>query len=253
MVEGQQLEMVGDVEDSVSRETPADLEAQARVALLDEHQEVPQQQQWWTLLRDPQLASFFATKVMVVFGSAMTDTILPMVVVRQYGLSTEHTGFFLSFLGITWILGQALLVPWACRRFSDESIVHVSVGTIACLFLLIGWCTSLWELCVLLVPVILGVSTFLCVNTAQLTKTAPAHRQGSVIGLDMAGITGSRSVAPAIGGFLFGHVGLWLVCSLSGAVVLVALVLLCHGPLRSHSSKTAGPVLLAESNSRTMV
>jgi hypothetical protein len=127
-----------------------------------------------------------------VFHSAF-----PIIVGSRFALEARGAGLLLSYTGVLGIAAQGLVIQWATARADDGRIVRVCATAMLVAFLALAAASTVAQLCALLVPLVVAATVLATVNTAQLTKAAPADL-GTVVALDMSIGSGVRCVSLSI-------------------------------------------------------
>ncbi|MGW7541088.1 MFS transporter [Streptomyces sp. NPDC054770] len=88
------------------------------------------------VLRDPVLRPSALSSSLGNLFISITVTMLPVVLVREVGLSAGGVGLFFSVAGVGSVLG-AVLTPWATRRFGYGRVLWLSAMLSAPLYFLL--------------------------------------------------------------------------------------------------------------------
>jgi OCT family organic cation transporter-like MFS transporter 18 len=175
--------------------------------------------------RLPGVSSLLAVKFLTGMASAVFQSAFPLFVSSHFGLDARGSGLVMSFTGCVGIATQALAVGAATRRLDDRRIV--SLSALAMLGSLAGLAcvTQVSHLCVLLVPLYVAYALLSTVNTAQLTKAAPADA-GTITAIDMSVGSCTRMLSPSIATYTLQQAGYSAVCGLSASTLALLLLLL---------------------------
>ena len=141
----------------------------------------------------PGVPSLLAVKGLAGMASAVFHSAFPILVGSRFGLAARGAGLLLSYTGVLAIISQGLVIQWATARADDARIVRVCSAAMLAGFMALSFAHTVAQLCVLLVPLVIAATVLATVNTAQLTKAAPAD-VGSIVAIDMSVGSGVRCV-----------------------------------------------------------
>ncbi|GFO04586.1 solute carrier family 22 member 18 [Plakobranchus ocellatus] len=174
--------------------------------------------------------AFFLLVVKMVTGVPMGifQSMFAVVAVKEFQLAPYQNSYVMSYVGIMAMMVQGVGIGFVTKRFSEMSILTGSVISGMVGYLMIPFVSSIWHMCVVLIPLIVGLTFQNVVTTSALTRTVSQADTGAMLGLNMAVNSLVRSISPTIGGYMlsrfgfdsFGYVGF-------GACAVVTVVLLC--------------------------
>lgn len=185
----------------------------------------------------PGVPSLLAVKGISSFAWAVYYSALPLLMDERYNLDARGAGLLLSYSGFVGILGQAFLVSAATARFPDATLVRACALLLAAAFVGLAAAASVPQLCALLLPVTLASTLLGTVNTAQLTKAAPADL-GTVMALDMSLSMGARVVSPTLATYALKRFGPASGGCLGAGTMLLLVLLISAGVVEA---APAGP------------
>ena len=139
----------------------------------------------------PGVPSLLAVKALAGFAAAVFHSAFPIVVGTRFALQARGAGLLLSYTGVLGIAAQGFVIQWATARADDARIVRVCALAMLAGFAALAAAATVAQLCALLVPLVIAATVLATVNTAQLTKAAPADL-GTVVALDMSVGSGVR-------------------------------------------------------------
>lgn len=160
----------------------------------------------------------------------------------DFGIDVAQLGLLTSYAGALGMLTQLSgLIKFTSTRFSDRTI-NMCVGLLlAAVFIfmtpptgfresemtVLGYKTNLATLLLmaLLVPITACFTLVRSLSTAQFTKSVPADKAGTIIGVDMGIGSAVRIVSPLIGGRVQAAHGLYGVAGLCSGLYLLMAVL----------------------------
>ncbi len=141
--------------------------------------------------RLPGVPSLLAVKALAGFATAVFHSAFPVFIGTRFALEARGAGLLLSYTGVLAIATQGGLIQWATARYDDARIVRACTAGMLVAFAALAGASSVAQLCVLLAPLVVFGTTLATVNTAQLTKAAPADL-GTVVAIDMSVGSGVR-------------------------------------------------------------
>ena len=139
----------------------------------------------------PGVPSLLAVKALAGFAAAVFHSAFPIVVGTRFALQARGAGLLLSYTGVLGIAAQGFVIQWATARADDTRIVRVCALAMLAGFAALAAAATVPQLCAILVPLVVAATVLATVNTAQLTKAAPADL-GTVVALDMSVGSGVR-------------------------------------------------------------
>jgi hypothetical protein len=143
--------------------------------------------------RLPGVPSLLAVKALAGFASAVFHSAFPVFVGTRFALLARGSGLLLSYTGVLAIFTQTVLIQWATARADDARVVRVCAAAMLLSFLALAAASTVTQLALLLAPLVASATVLATVNTAQLTKAAPADL-GSIVAIDMSVGSGVRCV-----------------------------------------------------------
>jgi len=137
----------------------------------------------------------------------------------RFGLGPRDIGLLLTLAGVTLILVQSN-VGRIIRVFGEMRVVTGAIFLMSGVFILMTLLPS--PAFIFLLPILYAVSSALFNPAMQslISRTVPADRQGSVMGLSQSTMSLARILGPAWAGFLLAHGGPSLPF-LTGAAILL--------------------------------
>jgi DHA1 family tetracycline resistance protein-like MFS transporter len=138
-------------------------------------------------------------------------------------LSTQSTGFVMTYIGFYSILVQGVGITILTKRFKDNAIIITSLWLLVLGF--IGWSitSSLLLMLLVILPLSGGAWTLNTIITAAITKTVHPDEIGGLLGISAASDSITRLIGPVIGGFLLGSNPTWMPGVVCAAVVFLTI------------------------------
>jgi len=179
----------------------------------------------WRVAALPGVPSLLLVKFLTGMATALFQSAFPLFVNSHFGLDARGSGLVMSFTGCVGIATQALAIDAATRRFEDRRIVGASVAAMLASLAALSAATRVSHLCALLVPLYVASALLSTVNTAQLTKAAPADA-GTIVAIDMSVGSATRMLSPSLATMVLQRSGYGSVCGLSASSLVLLLLLL---------------------------
>lgn len=179
----------------------------------------------WRVCVLPGVPSLLVVKALTGLAAALFHSVFTLAASTTLALSAQDTGLIISYMGLITLATQAGVIDWATLRYDDDTVVTQCSHVLVASFMALALVDGSIQLCAVLAPMLAAGSVLATVNTAQLTKAAPATDAGTIIAVDMAIGSGLRIVCPPIGAWLLRSYGLRSVGA-AGAAAVGLLVLL---------------------------
>ena len=145
----------------------------------------------------PAIRRLLAIKLLGGVGFSLFQSSFALVLKNVFALDPRTNGLVMSFVGLNVIVSQAGLVGWLAKTYGEARAQRICAAGLAVTYLaLAGTATQFEAFLALLVPLCLLGGSFGTINTAALTKAAPADQVGVVLSLDMALGTAVRVGSP---------------------------------------------------------
>lgn len=145
---------------------------------------------------------------------------------RRFELTQASTGAVFAGIGIVMVGVQGGLVHTAAKRFGEMRALQVGLMLNAAGLMVLADAHRWPVLIAALALLVVGQGLVAPMATSLVGGRARSDRRGAVLGVQQSAGSLARVVGPAMGGFLFHHVGVsapsWFGAGLSGlAVILV--------------------------------
>lgn len=188
---------------------PESLPAEKRAELNGQPRSAFNVQTMLTALRRPYVGNLLHTRFIFGLAFSIFQSIFTLYALRAFQLQAEQTGLILGYVGLLAVLTQGFLVGRLTSRFSDNQIIFAA--TIFMAIGLLGWglSTSVIMLLIDLAPIAIAGGLLNTVINSALSKSVAPGEIGGTLGLAAALESATRVIAPAVGGFLLGSVGLF--------------------------------------------
>lgn len=148
------------------------------------------------------LVRFFAGIPISVFQS-----MFQVVALETFKLAPDQNGYLMSYIGITTMFVQGIGVGFVTKTFSETITMLASSFILVWSYILLSQVGSVVQLCLVCLPLVVGLTTQNVVITSSLTHTVSPENTGAILGLNMAVNSLVRTFSPTCGGYLLRHYG----------------------------------------------
>lgn len=126
-----------------------------------------------------------------------------------FGMTAMETGAVLAFIGVTAALVQGGLIRPLAKRFHEAPLIRAGALVQAMAFTIIAVAPSFGRGALYVGGAVLAVGNGLSQPSlsAYVSRRADRSSQGQTLGTNQSMASLARMVGPAMGGFLYGHVG----------------------------------------------
>ncbi len=176
-----------------------------------------------TALKRPKVGPLLMLRTIIMLAFAIFQSVFALFAQQRLSMSSQSTGFFLTFIGVYSIFVQSVAIGFITRRFKDNAIISASLWLMFIGF--IGWAFApSWYLMLLVILPLSGGGWVLnTIITSTITKVVAMEEIGGMLGISASLESITRVIAPTMGGFLFGSLGYWAP-GIAGAVILLGAV-----------------------------
>jgi DHA1 family tetracycline resistance protein-like MFS transporter len=128
---------------------------------------------------------------------------------QAIGLTSDSTGYVLAYVGLLSVIVQGGLIGVLTKRFRENSLIITGLWVMGLSF--VGWALTrnLVTLLIILLPLAVAGGVLNTVIQSALTKSVARDELGGTLGLAGALESVTRVIAPTVGGFLLGTLGIW--------------------------------------------
>lgn len=159
------------------------------------------------LLKFPGVLKIFIIKIVAGLPTGLFMVMFSVICMNFFGLKAEHTGYLMSYFGVTQMIIQGLVIGRLTQSYSDETLLRVSIAMISVVGLAKALMTSMIHFCIIVLPLMLSFSMLAVISDSMLTKSVPASDTGAMLGLCSSVQSLTRTVGPTIGGYLYHNYG----------------------------------------------
>jgi len=128
---------------------------------------------------------------------------------QRLELSVQTTGFVLTYVGVLAVIVQGFAVGRLAKRYNETILITAGAAVMA--LSMFGWAltSNLRLLLVVLTPIAIAGGVLNTVLSSALSKSVYPEEVGGTLGLAASVESLTRVIAPSLGGFLLGVVGIW--------------------------------------------
>ena len=158
--------------------------------------------------RVPALAFYIVIFFLVIYAFSHIEATFPLWNFDELGFDERANGKIFAYIGLVLMVVQVTATPRLIRRLGEKRVI--SIGTImmgigcGVVPLFVRNWIELMVACTLMGG---GNGLVNPAVTAAVSRSAPAHRQGEMLGVAQAMASGARIAGPTVGTFLYGHAG----------------------------------------------
>jgi DHA1 family tetracycline resistance protein-like MFS transporter len=162
--------------------------------------------------------------VLVIMGFAMAglESTLALWTERAHGWGPRETGYFFGFIGIMLVIVQGGIVGKAVRRFGEARVAPFGAFAMMIGIGMIPWCSTAWLVLVSGAMIVLGYGLGNPSLNGLISRSAPDHIQGAVLGASQSAQALCRVFGPITAGALFAAFGPDMPYYVGGAILAVA-------------------------------
>lgn len=149
-----------------------------------------------------------AIMAVLSFAYASMDSTLGLWSSRVLDWDARDVSLGFTLAGLAAVFGLWVLIPALCVRHGEARVAAGASGAMALgMALFVAWPDD-YPIAVALVLLGSGIAMCLACLQALLSKAAPAHLQGAILGFNHAVLSLARILGPVWGGFALGALGL---------------------------------------------
>ncbi len=150
----------------------------------------------------PELRIIFSAEFLFWGGFTFFTTFFQILLIEKLGFKGSNVGDFFAYIGICIALSQAIIVPFAVKRWKSHNIMKVSlIGNGIALFLQL-WPDKTSEL-LLVAPLIAIFNGLTMANASALVSlSASSEEQGEVLGIEASVQALAQAIPAVISGYV---------------------------------------------------
>lgn len=186
------------------------------------------------LMEFPGVVRTFIVKIAVGLPSGIFQVMFSIIALEFFNLQPEENGYLMAFFGIIQMVVQGGVIGRMTDRYSESSLLLLSIGVSALVGLGQAMMQTVFQLCLIAIPMMFSLSMFAVITDSMLTKSVPSSDTGTMLGLCSSVQSLLRTVGPTVGGFLYVNFGI----SSIGTVQFVVNILVFAYLLQRRLKKT---------------
>lgn len=143
--------------------------------------------------------------VLAIMGFAMAglESTLALWTERAHGWGPRETGYFFGFIGVMLVIVQGGIVGRAVRRFGESRVAPFGAFTMMVGIGMIPWCATVPLVLLSGALIVLGYGLGNPALNGLVSRNAPDHIQGAVLGASQSAQALCRVFGPITAGALF--------------------------------------------------
>ena len=173
-------------------------------------------------LNRPKVGPLLLVRFVIMLAFAMFQSVFALFAQTKLHLSSQSTGFVLTYVGLYSVLIQSVGIGLLTKRFKENTIIIVSLWL---MFIgLVGWSLTpnLPVMLLVILPLTGGGWIVNTIITSAITKAVAPEEIGGMLGISTSLESITRVISPTIGGFLIGSIGTWAPGATSAVIMLWA-------------------------------
>lgn len=204
---------------------PESLKKKDRLAIQTQHRPSRTFNAFTDALNRPKVGPLLLVRFFLMMAFSMFMTVFALFAQHKLNLSSESTGMVLTYVGLYSLLVQGIGIGILTKRFKDGPLIVMSL-----LFMFVGyvgWAVTpnLSIMLIAILPLAGGGWIANTIITSGISKAVTSQEVGGMLGISTSVENITRVISPAIGGLLFGSLGMWALGVFSAIMVLVAVCL----------------------------
>ncbi len=175
-----------------------------------------------TALNRPKVGPLLIVRFFIMLAFAMFQSVFALYAQRKLNISTQTTGFVLTYVGLLSVLIQGVGIGILTQRLKETTIIIASSWVM--FFGLVGWSLTpnLSVMLLVILPLAGGGMVVNTILTSAITKSVAPEEIGGMLGINNSMESITRVISPSIGGFLLGSIGTWAPGAASAVIMLWA-------------------------------
>jgi DHA1 family tetracycline resistance protein-like MFS transporter len=174
-------------------------------------------------LNRPKVGPLLLVRFFLMMAFSMFQTVFALFAQHKLNLSSQSTGFFLTYVGLYSVLIQGVGIGMLTKRFKDGRLIVMSLWLM--FFGLVGWAITPNVLIMLIAILPLAGGGWIAntILTSGISKAVTPDEIGGMLGISNSVESVTRVISPTIGGLLFGGIGVWAPGVFSAIMILLAI------------------------------
>uniref|UniRef100_A0A3P8RI79 Organic cation transporter-like protein 2 n=1 Tax=Amphiprion percula TaxID=161767 RepID=A0A3P8RI79_AMPPE len=160
------------------------------------------------LMKYPRVMRTFLIKIFAGLPSGIFQVMFSIIALEFFKLEPEQNGYLMAYFGIVQMVLQGGVIGRLTERYSENSLLLVSVGVASVVGLGQAYMQTVVQFCIIVVPMMFSLSMFTVITDSILTNSVPSTDTGTMLGLCASVQSLLRTVGPTLGGFLYVSYGI---------------------------------------------
>lgn len=174
--------------------------------------------------RTPALMLVMALFFLFTVAFSMMHPTFPLFAAERFSLGERSVGYLFAFVGLCSAVMQGGIVRLLAPRLGEERLIRIAGVAFALGFLGVGWAPDMPTLLVALAVLAVGFGGSLPAIHSLMSREAPAHLQGSILGLGQSVGSVARVLGPVLAGMIFDGWGIQWPYFVAGIIGVLALL-----------------------------
>ncbi|KAK3588585.1 hypothetical protein CHS0354_001911 [Potamilus streckersoni] len=162
---------------------------------------------WFSLIMAPGAFLLLAIRMASGVPIGVFESMFQVVALETFKLPPDQNGYIMSYIGILTMIVQGLGVGVLLKKFSENSILKWASFILIWSYLMLSYVTNVWQLYLVMAPLVTGLASQNIVISSALTKTVEHTDTGAMLGLNMAVNSLIRTMSPTVGGIMLSSYG----------------------------------------------
>lgn len=160
-----------------------------------------------TLLKQPKSLMLLSVKAVSGIPIGVFQSMFSVVAIDTFKLRPDQNGYILSYVGVLSMITQGFGIGLLSKHMSEMNIIKLAAVILSVSYLLLAYIQTVIQLCIVLIPLCIGLTLMSVVISSALTHTVPDTDTGVMLGMNMAVNSLIRTISPTIGGIMLSAYG----------------------------------------------
>lgn len=160
------------------------------------------------LMKFPGVKWTFVVQIVSGLPSVIFQVMFSIIALDFFKLQPKENGYLMAYFGIASMVIQGGVIGRLTARYSEKSLLVLSVGVASLVGLAQAYMQNVFHLCLTVIPMMFSLSMFNVITDSMLTKSVPSSDTGTMLGLISSVQSLLRTVGPTIGGYLYVNYGI---------------------------------------------
>ena len=173
-------------------------------------------------LKRPKVGPLLQVRFFIMMAFAMFQSVFALFALHRLNLSSQSTGLVLTYVGFYSVLVQGVGIGFLTKRFTDNTIIITSLWLMFLGLVMWSVTSNLLVMLLAILPLSGGGWVANTIITSDITQSVAVEEIGGMLGISTSLESITRVISPAIGGILFGSIGMWVPAVFGAVMVLLA-------------------------------